>query len=213
MNRRSLPFLILAPIVLTAGMLLLTGRFSSQAQAEEPGGIIQPDVLAALQGSSEVDVIIHLKAAALPPPGQLEPGTLDEYRRQLAEVQDRVLAKLTPADFTLTVRFSDIAVLAGRITASGAEKLRGHPDVITVFLDFFVFLLPPQPIATPTGDTNCDGTVNSIDAALILQFGAGLTSSLACQGTADVNGDGSIDAIDASLILQFVAGLLPSLYA
>ena len=207
MNRRSLPFLILAPIVLTAGMLLLTGRFSSQAQAEELGGIIQPDVLAALQGSSEVDVIIHLKAAALPPPGQLEPGTLDEYRRQLAEVQDRVLAKLTPADFTLTGRLSIVAALAGRITASGAEKLRGHPDVITVFLDFFVFLLPPQPIATPTGDTNCDGTVNSIDAVLVLQLDADLIQSLPCEGTGDVNGDGESDARDAAIILQIEAGL------
>ena len=61
------------------------------------------------------------------------------------------------------------------------------------------------------GDANCDGSTNSIDGAVILQYGAGLTSSLACQAAADVNGDGNINSVDAALILQFTAGLLDSL--
>jgi hypothetical protein len=76
----------------------------------------------------------------------------------------------------------------------------------------------PRPTATPTrtpagraGDANCDGTVNAIDAALDLQFSAGLTHSLPCEDNADVNGDGRINAIDAALTLQFVAGLLSRL--
>ena len=72
----------------------------------------------------------------------------------------------------------------------------------------------PTPTITPTpaplpGDANCDGTVNSIDAALVLQFNAGLLGSLPCRG--DVNGDGKVTSIDAALILQFAAGLLDSL--
>ena len=75
------------------------------------------------------------------------------------------------------------------------------------------------PTATPTpcrpagvpGDANCDGSVNSIDAALVLQYDAGLLGSLGCQDAADVNNDGTINSIDAALILQFTAGLLDSL--
>jgi plastocyanin len=71
---------------------------------------------------------------------------------------------------------------------------------------------PPTPTPLdPLGDVNCNGAVDSIDAALVLQLGAGLIDSLACQQNADVNGDGAINAIDAALILQFVAGLIDSL--
>ncbi|MCI0778165.1 MAG: hypothetical protein J4N95_08285 [Chloroflexi bacterium] len=73
-----------------------------------------------------------------------------------------------------------------------------------------------QGLATPppeglVGDANCSGSVDAIDAALVLQLTAGLVDSLSCQQNADANEDGSLNAIDATLILQFVAGLLPSL--
>ena len=58
---------------------------------------------------------------------------------------------------------------------------------------------------------NQDGTVNAVDAALILQLVAGLIDSLACKVGADVNQDGTIDAVDAALVLQLVAGLIDSL--
>ena len=61
------------------------------------------------------------------------------------------------------------------------------------------------------GDVNCDGTANSIDAALILQFDAGLIPSLACVQDADVNEDGFINAIDAALLIQFCVCPLESL--
>jgi alpha-tubulin suppressor-like RCC1 family protein len=56
------------------------------------------------------------------------------------------------------------------------------------------------------GDANCDGILSSVDAALILQFTAGLLDDLPCNG--DANADGRVDAIDAALVLQFTAGLL-----
>ncbi|MDZ4278960.1 MAG: dockerin type I domain-containing protein, partial [Dehalococcoidia bacterium] len=61
------------------------------------------------------------------------------------------------------------------------------------------------------GDVNCDGLINAIDAALILQLGAGIIDELPCPQNADTNEDGMINAVDAALILQFVAGIIDSL--
>ena len=58
------------------------------------------------------------------------------------------------------------------------------------------------------GDANKDGTTDSIDAALILQFVAGLTDPWP---NSDTNENGITNAIDAALVLQFSAGLVPSL--
>ncbi len=70
----------------------------------------------------------------------------------------------------------------------------------------------PTPVASPAvaldGDANCDERVDSIDAALILQYSARLIKSVGCAGGADVNDDGAIDSRDAALVLQTVAGLI-----
>ena len=65
---------------------------------------------------------------------------------------------------------------------------------------------PAQPIPNSI-DVNCSGSVDSIDALLVLQFNAGLLGQLACEENADANGDGAVNSVDATLILQFVAGL------
>ena len=74
----------------------------------------------------------------------------------------------------------------------------------------------PPPTSTPptpglTGDANCSGGIDSIDAALVLQLVAGLVGSLSCEENADVNTDGAVNSIDATLILQHIVGLLPTL--
>ncbi len=61
------------------------------------------------------------------------------------------------------------------------------------------------------GDVNGDGVINPIDAALVLQFGAGMLPALPSFERGDVNQDGTVNAIDAALILQFSAGLLATL--
>ncbi len=85
---------------------------------------------------------------------------------------------------------------------------------VPVPTDTPVVSVPTNTPAAPTGlsgDVNCSGDVNSIDSALILQFGAGLLGSLACQEDGDVNGSGDITSIDAAIVLQFVAGLISDL--
>lgn len=70
------------------------------------------------------------------------------------------------------------------------------------------------PTASPKGvigDADCSGEVNSIDAALILQFVAALVGSLQCGQLADANADAFVDVVDAALILQLDAGIISAL--
>jgi hypothetical protein len=61
------------------------------------------------------------------------------------------------------------------------------------------------------GDVDCDGVVNSIDAALVLQLDAGLITALLLCASPDANQNGAVNAIDAALILQYSAGLVGNL--
>lgn len=61
----------------------------------------------------------------------------------------------------------------------------------------------------PGGDVNHDALVNAIDAALVLQYSAGLLPSINEEG--DVNFDEEKNSIDAALILQYSAGLVRAL--
>lgn len=69
---------------------------------------------------------------------------------------------------------------------------------------------PPPPPSLPdkTGDVDCTGETNSIDAALVLQYTAGMIQTLPCPIEADMNASGATDAIDATIILQIAAGLV-----
>ena len=78
----------------------------------------------------------------------------------------------------------------------------------------------PTSTATPTltpgvssapGDVNCDGSVDPVDAVLILQLAARLITGLECPDSGDVNRDDSTDALDAALVLQFSAQLIDAL--
>lgn len=128
MDKRGLPFLILAVLVLTAGVLLLTGRFSGGDQLQASTAIIDPAIWEALETQTEVEVLISLKELDLP----IEQWTTDLRRQHAPEVQDRVLAVLTENDFVLTRQFEISPALAGRITKSGMEKLAVHPDVVGI---------------------------------------------------------------------------------
>jgi hypothetical protein len=73
----------------------------------------------------------------------------------------------------------------------------------------------PTPSSVATGDANCSGRIDSIDAALVLQRVAGLLTPAQIAQFAncrpDANEDGTINSIDAALILQYTAGLIDDL--
>jgi hypothetical protein len=70
------------------------------------------------------------------------------------------------------------------------------------------------PVSAQKGcaDTNKDGVVNSVDAARILQFVAGVYDpGKILLHMWDADGDSDIESTDATIVLQFDAGLLDEL--
>jgi hypothetical protein len=70
---------------------------------------------------------------------------------------------------------------------------------------------PPTPTpAGRVGDVSCDGAVDPIDAAFLLQLGAALIARLPCSN-GDANADGIVNVVDATIVLQYSAGMLGTL--
>jgi hypothetical protein len=70
-----------------------------------------------------------------------------------------------------------------------------------------------QPLSTPSGDADCNTTVNSVDALKDLRHVAGLPPDPGCISAGNVDCDFDIDSVDSLFILRFVAQLpvnLPS---
>ena len=64
---------------------------------------------------------------------------------------------------------------------------------------------------TTFGDVNGDGTINYLDAMIVLRYDAELIELTDTQlAAADVNGDDSASSLDAILILRYDAGLINS---
>ena len=131
MNRSIVPFLILALLLLTAGVLLLTGRFSGGDQLQASTALIDPAIWQALETETEVEVLISLG-------NRVDPHLpTEEWRTALrgwstASLQARVIAVLTEDDFVLLNQHEISPALYGRIRLSGLEKLAVHPDVLAV---------------------------------------------------------------------------------
>ena len=89
---------------------------------------------------------------------------------------------------------------------SGSSSTFGHPNIWssgTIEQNFSFYQLI-------YGDVNGDENVSSYDAALTLQYSAGLISDWTEEQitAGDVNGDENISSYDAALILQYSAGLI-----
>ena len=119
----------LSAIALVALIIVLApGRFTGEAQLQEPTAVIDPALTEALQIQTEAKVMISLKTPDVP----LAEWTTELGRQNAAERSASVLPVLTPSDFTLIHQFEVSAALAGHITESGVEKLATHPDVAAV---------------------------------------------------------------------------------
>ena len=108
---------------------------------------------------------------------------------------------LLPGDYSVTV-----------VLQPGWESLGESCQSFTVADQF-----PPEVIfsnrRTRNGDVTGDGSTDSRDAAVVLQYTAGLTiqEEIAEFFRGDVNLDETTDSRDATLILQFEAGFIDSL--
>ena len=105
---------------------------------------------------------------------------------------------------TVLVAIAFVGVTTTRpVRGTGAEPFRAKQHMV----------ISANGLASQVGsDVMADGG-NAIDAAIILQYSAGLIGSFLCPQNADVNHSGGINAVDAQLILQLDAGLIGSLPA
>ncbi len=129
---RHLRFALLGLVALTA--LLVGGApNTSGAPSSEPRKV-RPEVTAALEQQPDVAVIVSLRET-----GPLStPVDVAKLVREVTAKQDRVLSGVTASDFSLTHRYEAVPGLAGRITASGVQKLAAHPDIVSIGIDIAV---------------------------------------------------------------------------
>lgn len=80
-----------------------------------------------------------------------------------------------------------------------------------VLAGFLAVSVPGHVQAGNSGDANCDLEVTATDAALVLQYDAGLITDFLICADPDANVDQTVNSIDAQLILQFSAGLIAAL--
>ena len=58
------------------------------------------------------------------------------------------------------------------------------------------------------GDVSGDGSINGVDAVLILKYAANTLQTEFSIAAADVNGDGAVNGVDAVLVLKYAAGTI-----
>lgn len=121
---------------------------------------------------------------------------------------DVVYYTLTPRSLSL----SSIGAGPGDILAPGSRPVVvQRASLLGLAASDYLDALMCEGLVASTranGDVSCDGVVNRIDAALVLQYDAGLLAALPCLGNGDISGDRAVNSIDAALVLQIEAGLI-----
>lgn len=96
-------------------------------QSQENNGIVDPEVLEALQQNDEVSIIIRLTVPTFDKPGSDRLG--------IASAQERVLSALSNDEFQLVYRYSMIPGISGSITKKGLQVLENLPSVKAITLN------------------------------------------------------------------------------
>lgn len=169
-------------------------------------GYAAGDVLRATNGGTP-QVFASAETLGLEQGDDLDGLCLEETGDSAYDSSDRLLFSLAPGSPTLL----EIGAGPGDILRPGLPPSVAHRagDLgLVAGDDVNALSCGASLLATGgSGDANCDGATNSIDATLLLQHIAGLLDAIPCEDEADVNG-GGIDSTDAALILQLEAGLL-----
>ncbi|MEZ4700871.1 MAG: dockerin type I domain-containing protein [Rhodothermales bacterium] len=169
--------------------------------AREPGGAgNKAKVFIKRTGdlATRISVGFQLSGTAINGTDYAQLGTsviLEAGVSQIAVVVDPVNDLLNEGDETVTITLSagtgyDLDTVANKLTLSLKDD--------------------DNAVAYSKGDVTGDGSISALDAALVLQHVASVSSLTGPGlGAADVSGDSNVSAYDASLILQYVTGLLP----
>ena len=88
-----------------------------------------PEVYQALERSPKVRVVVALR------PPSAAPTDHATVVAEIQAIQNRVLAPLSPQDFTLTHRWDTISGFAGELSRSGLDILLTDPEVVQIDLD------------------------------------------------------------------------------
>jgi len=104
------------------------------------------------------------------------------------------------------VPFSQSHVATGDLSGSGHENFSYPPMSATAYQQ------PVRPASAFIGDINRDGSVDTVDVRLVLQFiiGKKLFPDASTFARADVNWDGEVNTVDARLMLQYIVGKVSS---
>jgi subtilisin family serine protease len=129
---RALAVLVFLPIL--AGILQF-GALGQRHTLATSGAIIQPDVLTALQQDSKVASIISLTSPGLYLDLHSDATAGFADPQEVTAVQDAVLSRLGPDDFTLVHKYGVVPALLGYVTSDGVKKLASDPNVASVVVD------------------------------------------------------------------------------
>ena len=174
------------------------------------------------QGSPPVYIIYGGAKFSLQSARGLGPLGLDPSRVRTVPKGGTAQIPLLPSNYS---RFQEVSGGQQWLVMGGGRLALPDQEMVSVLLA--AGLVKPAPFIVPAGgmdqiplatmrrgDVSCEGTVDSMDALLLLKYLAKVPNVGVCAAlAADVNCDAGADAVDALQILRQTAGLAVSLPA